>query len=98
MNGTAVALQDVEISFGGFMTISGVSLSITPGERVALVGPSGAGKTTLIELMAGLLLPAKGRVEVLGVDTSHPGERHHRSTRHEIGLIPQDHGLVALSE
>jgi len=50
-------------------TIKGVSLSIEPGETIAIVGDNGAGKTTLIRLMSGLYLPKEGTVKVGGVDT-----------------------------
>lgn len=94
MTGAVVRIEDVEVSFGRRVAITGFDLEIARGERIALVGPSGAGKTTLIGLMAGLVLPTQGKVEVLGVETCRLGKHRYRAIRHEIGLIPQDHGLV----
>lgn len=50
--------------------LSRVNLTIQPGEKLSLVGPSGSGKSTLLPLMAGLLRPDGGTVEIDGVATS----------------------------
>src|SRR5512140_1454917 len=52
-----------------------ISAEIPSGTVTGLVGPDGAGKTTLIRILAGLLLPSAGRVRVLGVDLSSPEQR-----------------------
>ena len=59
-----VELRDVSFSYGGTWAVRDVSLTIGPGETVALVGASGAGKTTVAALVAGLRVPDRG--EVLG--------------------------------
>lgn len=59
----AIRFVDVSRSFGPHQAVAGVSLSVAPGELVALVGPDGAGKTTLARLAAGVLAPSSGRVE-----------------------------------
>ncbi|MCB1354482.1 MAG: ABC transporter ATP-binding protein [Rhodobacteraceae bacterium] len=66
--------------------LDGVSLDILPGRMTGLVGPDGAGKTTLIRLLAGLLDPDQGRVEVLGAPAT-------RSDRAALGYMPQRFGL-----
>jgi ABC-2 type transport system ATP-binding protein len=66
-----------------------ISGSVESGEITGLVGPDGAGKTTLIRIMTGLLVPEEGSLEVVGSDPrSHP-ERIHAS----IGYMPQRFGL-----
>ena len=50
-------------SFGEQPVLQNVSLTLSPGERIALMGPSGAGKTTLLRIALGLLVPAHGSVE-----------------------------------
>ncbi len=57
------------------------SLTVDPGERVALTAPSGSGKTTLCRLIAGYLSLNEGRIEVDGTEASRAGERPYRSWR-----------------
>jgi ATP-binding cassette subfamily C protein len=71
----------------GPVVLSGVTLRLAPGERVALVGASGAGKTTLAAIAAGIIEPADGEVRLGGVPLSELGEIR---TRREIALISQE--------
>lgn len=64
-----------------------LTLDIAPGERVALVGLSGAGKTTLVNLVARFYDPVVGRVEIDGWDLKRVTTR---SLRRQIGLVPQE--------
>lgn len=91
-------LRDVTVRYGrdadGEAALSNLDLAVAPGEVVALVGPSGAGKTTVLRLASGLALPTSGAVEVLGVDTRTLGRRSQRSVRARIGSIHQSFALV----
>ena len=65
----AVRLEAVAFAYEpGRPALAGVDLSIDPGQRVAVVGPSGAGKTTLASLLLGFVRPDSGRVLVDGID------------------------------
>jgi branched-chain amino acid transport system ATP-binding protein len=64
---SALAVEDVAISFGGVAAVAGVSFTVAPGEIFAIIGPNGAGKTTLFNLIAGNYRPSHGRV-TLGSD------------------------------
>jgi ABC-2 type transport system ATP-binding protein len=66
-----------------------VSLTAHPGTLTALVGPDGAGKTTLIRLATGLLLPDEGKLEILGIDVVANPQR----VQDRIGYMPQKFGL-----
>ncbi|MFW9924334.1 MAG: ATP-binding cassette domain-containing protein [Candidatus Thorarchaeota archaeon] len=77
--------------------LRGVSLSIFPGERVALIGPSGAGKTTLVNIAAGLLPPTSGKIFWSGIsrDISRlTPEQIVRARRRFAGLVFQETKLI----
>lgn len=59
-----IRAEDIEVSFGERAILSGVDLAVEPGEAVAVVGANGAGKTTFMKVLAGVLEPDGGRVEL----------------------------------
>ncbi len=65
-----VAFDDVYFQYGEVTVLNGVSLNLAPGSTTVLLGASGGGKSTLAQLLAGLLLPAKGRVCINGVSVN----------------------------
>ena len=83
----AIALDDVTSSYPGTDTpaLRGVSLAIRRGESLGIVGPTGAGKSTLVDLIVGLLPPTMGRVCIDGVDLA--GQA--RAWRRHVGYVPQ---------
>jgi ABC-2 type transport system ATP-binding protein len=74
---------------GEVHALDGVSIEVQAGELTALVGPDGAGKTTLIRLMAGLLAADAGTLRVLGIDPAAQPQR----VQDRIGYMPQKFGL-----
>jgi len=72
--------------------LQGCSFRIEPGESVAIVGPSGGGKTTLVKIMLGLLAPTDGQVLVGGVDLQKLGVDAYRRL---VGTVMQDDPLFA---
>jgi zinc/manganese transport system ATP-binding protein len=76
----AVSLRDAAVRVGGRTLWSGVDLDVGAGEFVAVLGPNGVGKSTLVKVLLGLL-PADGEVRVLGQRPGHAGDR--------IGYLPQ---------
>ncbi len=82
-----VDMDDISFSYGGDWAVLDVDLHIRPGETVALVGASGAGKTTVAALLAGLRIPDEGSVLVDGVPVSSLSDGE-RVTR--LAMISQD--------
>ncbi len=80
--------------FGTRDVLDGVSFSLARGERVALVGPSGAGKTTLFRLAYGAFAPTSGVVLVDGEEPGALSGKRLRALRSKIAVIFQSHGLV----
>ena len=76
----------------GTAALKGLSLSVTPGEHVALVGPSGAGKTTVFQLLLRFYDPQSGTVRIDGMDLR---EVDPREARARIGLVSQDPVIFA---
>ncbi len=74
--------------------LNGVSLHVSPGETVALVGPSGAGKTTILQLLMRFYDPQSGVVRLDGVDLRDMARAEFRRT---IALVPQDPVIFATS-
>lgn len=72
---------------GGGALLEDVNLRIAPGERVALVGASGAGKSTIASLLIRLFDPQQGSVRIDGIDLK---RLHRRALRREIGVVLQD--------
>lgn len=75
--------------------LRGVELEVYPGELTLLVGPSGCGKTTLLSVVAGILEPTSGSVNVLGTDlTSLSSSRKVRFRRQNVGFVFQQFNLL----
>jgi ABC-type branched-subunit amino acid transport system ATPase component len=64
-----LAVEGVEMIFGGVRAVDGASFEVRPGEVHGLIGPNGAGKTTIINVVSGLLRPTAGAVRVEGRPT-----------------------------
>jgi zinc transport system ATP-binding protein len=73
--------RQLSFAYNGQKVLEGVDLQIPSGDFVAVIGPNGGGKTTLLKLMLGLLEPTAGSVRVFG----DPPDR----TSHRIGYVPQ---------
>lgn len=87
--------MSLELAGAGFVhpngqrALGGVSLALAPGERVAVIGPSGAGKTTLVRLLGTSLKPVEGRLAIAGVDPWALSARGLRTLRATIGVVHQ---------
>ena len=85
----------MNFSFGAVSVLSGLNFAAKRGEAAALIGPSGAGKTSLLALVAGLLRPVSGEVEVLGQSLAGLDEDALATMRREkIGVVFQHFHLL----
>ena len=89
----SVVIRDADYSYAGddHTTLGGISLEIPAGQYAAVIGPSGAGKTTLVDVILGLITPQSGTVEIGGIEpnllrTIAPGA---------VSYVPQKPGLVS---
>ena len=87
-------LQGVSKTFGKLEVLHDLNLEIREGERVAVIGPSGAGKTTLFRLLCAVLWPTSGTVLAMSHDTSHLRGRALRALRRRIGILYQNDNLI----
>src|ERR1051325_6733222 len=83
----ALSLTDVHAFYGDSHILHGVSFSLAPGAVLALLGRNGAGKTTCISVIIGLLAPRKGEIRLYGDRIA--GLTPERISRLGIGLVPQ---------
>jgi ABC-2 type transport system ATP-binding protein len=81
-----IALGDVTKTFGGITALNRINLEVSPGEIFGLVGPDGAGKTSLIRLITGVAAPTSGSVSVLG-------QTRLEKVKPELGYVPQKFSL-----
>jgi zinc transport system ATP-binding protein len=85
MNHSIIEVRSVFFSYNGQEVLHDVNLDVRRGDFIAMIGPNGGGKTTLLKLMLGLFKPAQGTVRVLGMPP--------QKASHHIGYVPQEvHG------
>lgn len=85
----AIEVSEVRHHFGEKEVLKGITLSADESEIIGLLGSSGAGKTTLIKIITGQLVPSSGYVRLAGHDMSQPGKEIYR----EIGMMMDDFGV-----
>jgi zinc transport system ATP-binding protein len=81
MSTPIIDIQDLWFSYNGIPVLKEVNLKVIKGEFLALLGPNGGGKTTLLKLMLGLFKPDQGSVRIFG--------KPPREVSHRIGYMPQ---------
>ena len=80
--------QGIDVFYGTSQILFDVSLSVTEGQTMALLGRNGAGKSTTLKAIAGIAPPARGVVRVLGRELQ--GRKPHVIARAGIGFVPED--------
>jgi zinc transport system ATP-binding protein len=82
MNRQVIEIHNLNFSFNGQAVLQDVDLDVKEGDFMAMIGPNGGGKTTLLKLMLGLLAADSGSIRMFG-------ERP-PAVSHRIGYVPQD--------
>src|SRR5262245_27549239 len=85
----ACEFQDLHKRFGPTVAVDGLSLRIERGTLYAFLGPNGAGKTTSLRMLAGLILPDRGRALIRGIDVHAEPER----AKQLLAYVPDDPSL-----
>jgi len=83
-----IEVENIDVFYGTSQILFGVSLTINQGQTIALLGRNGAGKSTTLKAIAGLVTPRAGRVKVLGVEMQ--SRRPHSIARAGVGFVPED--------
>jgi putative ABC transport system ATP-binding protein len=89
--GASIEAEQITVAYGDRAVLRDLSAHTFPGRVLAVTGPSGVGKTTLLWTLAGLIRPQKGEVRVNG----EPLTSHREAIKRGVVLIPQNNGLAA---
>jgi ABC-2 type transport system ATP-binding protein len=87
-----IQVRGLHKRFGDGDAVRGIDLSIEGREIFGLIGPDGAGKSTLIRMLAGILEPSDGEISLRGIDVVH----NYEEVRSTVGYMPQTFGLYGL--
>ena len=90
---SVIYIKDLFKSFGTLDVLKGVELNLEPKENLAVLGKSGSGKSVLIKIIAGLISPDKGQVEVLGKNLEHISKKELEQLRLKLGFCFQNSAL-----
>ena len=80
-------IDDIHVYYGAIHAIKGVSFEVNQGEIVALIGANGAGKSTILKTVSGLMHPRSGKIEFLGQDISH--KESYKLLRDGLAHVPE---------
>jgi ABC-2 type transport system ATP-binding protein len=84
-----IETHDLSKQFDAFWAVEGVSLTVQPGQILAILGQNGAGKTTTVRMLTALLSPTRGWARVNGYDVVTQGDK----VRASVGVLTEQHGL-----
>ena len=86
-------VSELKVAYGGIHAVKGISLHVAPGELVALIGSNGAGKSTTLKTLAGMVVPVGGKLHYDGRSLHNVAA--HRRVAMGIALVPEGRGIFA---
>jgi ABC-2 type transport system ATP-binding protein len=86
----AVELKNVTKVFGTKVAVDGISMALEPGSFLGLLGRNGAGKSTTLKMVTGLIPPTSGEIHLMGIDLA----KDPLAVKRQIGTMPEDMGLL----
>ncbi len=84
-------VQDLKVAYGGINAVKGIDVHVNQGELVALIGANGAGKSSSLKAIAGLLTPASGEIEFINQKTNQLPA--YELVKRGLGLVPEGRGV-----
>jgi branched-chain amino acid transport system ATP-binding protein len=93
MSDSALEVRDLKVAYGGIVAVKGISLSVARGEIVTLIGANGAGKTSTLKAIVGLVPMAGGSIRVFERDVR--GTPTHRIVSEGVALVPEGRAIFA---
>ena len=79
-----VQLTDIHKSFGAYKVLNGVNLSLIRGQKLSILGEGGSGKSVLVKIMAGIMSPSQGQVQILGKSLTK--DAHQEDLKKRVGI------------
>jgi branched-chain amino acid transport system ATP-binding protein len=86
-----LSVRKLEVSYGGIKAVKGIDLEVGRGEVVALIGANGAGKSSTLKALSGLLKPSAGRIDYDGTEIT--GKPAYHLVRRGLALVPEGRGV-----
>jgi branched-chain amino acid transport system ATP-binding protein len=93
MSAPLLSVEAVRVSYGRIEAVRGVDLAVGPGEFVGVIGSNGAGKSSLMRAISGVLRPAGGRIAFEGADVT--GQRSHQMVARGLAMVPEGRMVFA---
>lgn len=88
-----LTVNNLHIAYGGIQAVKGISFNVNAGELVSLIGANGAGKTSTLNCLGGLLKPASGQILYQGQDLATIAT--HDRVKHGLALVPEGRGIFS---
>ena len=86
-----LTVHKLEVAYGGIKAVKGIDLTVGRGELVALIGANGAGKSSTLKALSGLLKPSAGRIDYDGAEIT--GKPAYHLVRRGLAMVPEGRGM-----